>query len=105
MLGRVFKGKVVLGGLLCFERFLQSTLTQWAESESLLLYLGEAYFTESMAAVEVAWDAFVAVEVFVAGGALHIGMSKLFLILNYNLSQANNTNLISYPPNINTKFI
>ena len=78
MLGRVFKGKIVLGGLFCFERFLQSTLTQWAESESLLLYLGETHFTESVAAVEVAWDAFVAVEVFVAGGALHVAMSKLF---------------------------
>ena len=78
MLGRVFKGKIVFGGLFCFERFLQSTLAQWAESESLLLYLGEAHFTESVAAVEVAWDAFVAVEVFVAGGALHIAMSKLF---------------------------
>ena len=78
MLGRVFKGKIVLGGFFRFERFLKPTLTQWAESESLLLYLGEADFTESMAAVKVAWDAFVAVEVFVAGGALHIAMSKLF---------------------------
>ena len=88
MLARVLKGEVVFGQLLGFERLVKACLAEGTESESLLLYLDEAHLAEGVATVQVAWDSVIAVEVFVARGALHAIISKLcpFLLrfkLNY----------------------
>ena len=79
----IFKGKIVFGQLLGFERFLQGGAADWAEGESLLLNFDEANFAEGVTAVEIAGNKSFSIEVLVTGRTFHCFIIAEIIIGSY----------------------
>ena len=74
MLASIFKCQVVFGQFLRFERLLQAGLAKRTEGKALLFYFDETDFAEGVTALQVTRHPTIAIEVFIAGRALHVAL-------------------------------
>ena len=74
MLARILERQVVFGQFLCFKRLLQTGLAKRTEGKALLFYFDETNFAEGVTALQVTRHPTIAIEVFIAGRALHVAL-------------------------------
>ena len=72
MLISKFKSKIILWQLFRFKRFLKTSLAQRAKCKSLLFYLDEADFAESMTTTEISRYPCLPVKVIITWRAFHL---------------------------------